>query len=104
MTSTGQAFASSPDYSAAHEVFPTPSSDAQRVLDGLTIQKTDLGGGNVSVALAKNGTTVNQTVTVGPGQTVYFIEKTSMDDAPNQDIGTRDDYLVAVDAHGDILQ
>ena len=105
MTSTNVAFASSQEYSHAHEVFPTQSADAKKALSAYTVSSQALGGGAYNVTLENGAEGVKgQTLTVGPGQKVYFVEKSTGDDNPAEDSSTKDDYLVAVDAQGMILQ
>ena len=104
------AFASSPDYAYATEVYPTPASDATSMLGAFTIKKSDLGGGQTKVTLVNGGEAAegsgyqDQSVTVNAGQSVYFIEKTPRDDTTSEDSNTKDDYLVVVDAQGNLVQ
>ena len=105
MQSTGVPFASSADYASSHELYPIEAADAKVALGAFSFTTKDLGGGVTQVTLT-NGTEgyQGQSVVVGQGQSVYFIEKSTRDDSPTEDSGTKDDYLVAVDAQGTILQ
>lgn len=102
---TGQLFAQSSDAPYAHELYPTVATDAAASLGAFSYHVTDLGNGTHAVTIDNNteGYTP-QSVTVTTGQSVYFIERSPRDDTNQEDSGTRDDYLVAVDANGYVLQ
>lgn len=105
MQSTNTAFASSPEYAHAHEVFPTAASDLKTALGAFTFSKTNLGNNQTKITLANGAEGYKgQSVTVVPGQKVYFVEKSRGDDSDAEDSFTKDDYLVAVDAQGNVLQ
>jgi hypothetical protein len=105
MQSTGVAFSSSPDYARSHEVYPTMASDAKQALSAFSITTKDLGSGATQVTLTNGAEGYQgQSVVVGPGQSVYFIEKSTGDDSDTEDSSTRDDYLLAVDAQGNMLK
>jgi len=105
MQSTGVVFAQSADYKYAHEIYPAQAADATKTLGAFSFSTINRGGGIVQVTLT-NGAEgyLGQSVVVGPGQTIYFVEKSSRDDTDQEDSSTRDDYLVAVDAQGMVLQ
>lgn len=106
MTATTQLFASSADYSKSYKIFPGAlSSQATTALSGFALSTTDLGNGVTQVNLtAKESQYHSQSFVVGPGQSVYFIEKSLGDDGNDSDANYGDDYGVAVDANGYILQ
>ena len=105
MQSTGQPFAQYAYVSSAHEIFPTPAADATKALGAFSFSKTDLGGGAFRITLTNsNEGYKGQSVVVGSGQTVYFIERSTGDDSDAEDSVTTDDILVAVDAQGNILK
>lgn len=106
MKSTGQLFTSSPDYAYAYRIFPTMVSDqAKQALDGFDMKTEDLGNNIFRVTLnAKNSSYKTQALTVSGDQKIYFVETSWGDDEPSADYALRDDYAVAVDAQGYILQ
>lgn len=106
MKGTGQLFTSSPDYAYAYRIFPTMVSDqAKQALDGFDMKTENLGNNIFRVTLtATNRNYKSQTLTVSGDQKIYFVETSFGDDAPGQDYELRDDYAVAVNAQGYILQ
>jgi len=106
MTSTGQQFSSSQYYKNAYEVYPAlDPTNGSRALSGFNLQTQDLGGGVTQVTLvAKQANYHTQTFVIGPGQKLYFIERSFGDDSTDQDVNYGDDMGIAVDAQGNILQ
>ena len=105
MQSTGQQFSQYKYFSKAHEVYPTLAADTKTALGAFSYSKQDLGGGVYKFTLTNNAEGYKgQSVTVGPGQSVYFIEPATGDDSATEDSITTDDSLVAVDAQGNILK
>lgn len=106
MKSTSQLFTASPDYSYAYRIFPTMVSDqAKQALDGFDMKTENLGNNTFRVTLtAKNNNYKSQTLTVSGDQKIYFVETSWGDDEPSADYALRDDYAVAVDTQGYILQ
>ena len=105
MQSTGQQFSQYKYFSKAHEVYPTLAADTKTALGAFSYSKQDLGGGVYKFTLTNDAEGYKgQSVTVGPGQTVYFIEPSTGDDSATEDSITTDDSLVAVDAQGNILK
>ncbi len=105
MQSTGKLFVQSADYNYAHKVYPIPSADAAQALGAFSVATSSAGNGATRVTLTNGAEGYSdQSVIVLPGQTVYFVERSSRDDTATEDSGTRDDYLVAVDAQGMVLQ
>lgn len=106
MKSTGQLFTSSQDYSYAYRIFPTFVSDqAKQAIDGFDMKTENLGNNLFRITLtAKNSSYKSQILTVSGDQKIYFIETSWGDDEPTADYALHDDYAVAVDSQGYILQ
>ncbi len=105
MQSSGQQFSQYKYFSKAHEVYPTLAADTKAALGAFSYSQQDLGGGTYKFTLTNNAEGYKgQSVTVGPGQSVYFIEPATGDDSATEDSITTDDSLVAVDAQGNILK
>ena len=65
----------------------------------------DLGNNTYRITLTNNAEGyVGQSVVVSGDQAVYFIELSGRDDTDTEDSGTADDFLLAVDAQGNILK
>lgn len=105
MQSTKQLFSQSPDYAKAYLIYPTANAAAKKALAGFNLTIKDLGNGTTQVSLpTKTQTDEVQSFVVSKGQKVYFVEKTMRDDSLDTDTYLGDDYGVAVDANGFILQ
>ncbi len=105
MQSTGQQFSQYKYFSKAHEVYPALAADTKAALGAFSYSQQDLGGGTYKFTLTNNAEGYKgQSVTVGPGQSVYFIEPSTGDDSATEDSITTDDILMAVDAQGNILK
>jgi hypothetical protein len=105
MQSTGQKFSQYAYVSKAHEVYPTLAADTTKALGAFSFAKTSLGNGEYRITLTNNAEGYKgQSVVVGAGQSVYFIERSTGDDSAAEDSVTTDDILVAVDAQGNILK
>jgi hypothetical protein len=102
-----QLFRDSPVYASAYQIFPgTLSADAKKAMNGFMTQTQSMADGTVVVTMtATNPEYKNQTYTVKPGETLYFIEKSLGDDAvgENKDNYLADDTAVVVDAQGVLL-
>ena len=105
MQSTGKLLSQSSDYGMAHLIFPTIDAAGQKAITGFDLQTKVLSNGTTQVSLiAKAHDDETQTFIVAKGEKVYFIEKGSGDDSPNQDHVYSDDYAVVVNAAGYILK
>ncbi len=105
MQSTGQQFSQYKYFTKAHEIYPALAADTKTALGAFSYSKQDLGGGVYKFTLTNDAEGYKgQSVTVGPGQSVYFIEPATGDDSASEDSITTDDSLVAVDAQGSILK
>lgn len=101
MQSTRTLFSQDKYFTKAHEIFPTLAADTTKTLGAFSYTKESLGNNVYKITLTNNVEGYKgQSVTVGAGQSVYFIEASSGDDSATEDSGTRDDTLVAVDAQG----
>ncbi len=105
MQSTGTPFAQYQYYSKAHEIYPTLGADTKKALGAFSYKQEDLGNGEYKFTLTNNTEGYQgSSVTVVAGQSVYFIERSSGDDTAAEDSVTTDDFLVAVDAQGNLLK
>ena len=105
MQSTGALFSQYKYFSKAHEVFSTLAADTKTAMGAFSYTKTDLGNGTYQITLTNNAEDYKgQSVFVGAGQSVYFIEPFKSDDSASEDSITTDDSLVVVDAQGYILK
>ncbi len=105
MQSTGAPFSQYQYLSKAHEIFPTLAPDAKKALGAFGYTKEDLGNNTYRFTLTNNAEGYKgQSVVVGAGQSVYFVERSSGDDSDSEDSVTTDDFFVAVDAQGNILK
>jgi hypothetical protein len=105
MQSTTQLFSQYQYFSKAHEIFPTLAADTVKTMGAFSFTKEDLGGNVYRFTLTNsNEGYQGQSVVVSGDQSVYFIERSSGDDSDTEDSSTQDDFLVAVDAQGYILQ
>ncbi|HQT83107.1 MAG: hypothetical protein B7W98_00875 [Parcubacteria group bacterium 20-58-5] len=105
MQSTGMLFAQSQYASKAHEVFPTLGTDTKKTMGAFGYTTTALGNNTYRITLTNNAEGYQgESVVVGGGQSVYFVELSGRDDTDAEDSGIADDFLVAVDAQGNILK
>jgi hypothetical protein len=105
MQSTGALFSQYQYASKAHEIYPALASDTKTALGAFSYAKTDLGGGAYRFTLTNNAEGFKgQSVVVGQGQTLYFIEPSRGDDSASEDSITTDDFFVVVDAQNHILK
>lgn len=103
--SNGTLFSQYQYASKAHELYPTLAADAKTALGAFSYTKTNLGGGSYRFTLTNSAEGFKgQSVVVGPGQTLYFIEPSRGDDSGTEDSITTDDFFVVVDAQGHILK
>ncbi len=105
MQSTGMLFTQYKNYAKAHEVFPTLGTDTKKAMGAFSYTQENLGNNTYRITLTNSAEDYQgQSVVVGEGQSVYFIEPSAGDDSASEDSITTDDSLVAVDAQGYILQ
>lgn len=106
MQPTSQLFSSLADYSRAYEVWPTlTSGQAQRAISGFDVQVKDLASNIYEVSLvAKEQNYKTQVFVVSGSDKVFFVEKAFGDDSAGKDYAYGDDYGLAVDANGYVLQ
>jgi hypothetical protein len=99
-----QKFLDTEDGKSAYKIFPGDlNADAKKALIGFDMQTKNLPDGSTAVTLvAKKQGYITQTLTVKQGQSLYFIEKFSLDDnaAEDTDSGMKDDKGVVVDVNG----
>lgn len=101
-----QKFTDSPLYKSAYQIFPGTMSDATK--QAMAGFKTDIktqADGSAIVSLTSTNTEYhNQSATVKPGETLYFIEKFGGDDSKENDTDRNlgDDTIVLVDSQGNI--
>jgi len=95
---------SSPLAKFAYQIAPDDlSADAKANLVGFSIDKTTQADGSILVKLTpKDSEDQNQQYTVKPGEKLYFIEQTPVDDQADKDkdMNLRDDYGIIVDSKG----
>lgn len=95
---------SSPLAKFAYQIAPGDLlADAKANLVGFAIDKTTQADSSIIVKLTpKDSEDQNQQYTVKPGEKLYFIEQTPVDDKADQDkdMNLRDDYGVIVDSQG----
>lgn len=88
----------------AYQIAPGElSAVAKSVMTGFAIDTTTQADGSLLVKLTpKDSDDQNQQYTVKPGEKLYFIEQTPVDDKADkdQDLNLRDDYGVIVNAQG----
>lgn len=90
----------------SYQIFPgSLSSAAQTALRGFDMTTNPLSGGSTQVTLsAKEPQYRNQTYTVKPGETLYFVDQSSSDDSVSFDAALTDDTAIIVDSQGYIVQ
>jgi hypothetical protein len=105
MQSTGTLLSQSQYASKVHEVFPTLGADTKKTMGAFGYTTEDLGNNLYRITLTNNAEGYQgQSVVVSSGQSVYFVELSARDDTDTEDAGTADDFLLAVDAQGNILK
>jgi len=105
MQSTAEQFSQYKYFTKAHEIFPTLAADTTKALGAFSYSKEDLGNNVYRFTLTNSAEGYKgQSVVVGAGQSVYFIEPATGDDSATEDSITTDDILMAVDAQGNILK
>ena len=107
-TPTPVKFADTSQAAKAVQIYPGQFSDAAKIaMNGFSMQTNSLADGSVEVALTStNPEYKNQKYAVKPGYTLFFIEKSSGDDAVdnNSDSFLADDTAVLVDDQGFLVQ
>lgn len=105
MQSTGAQFSQYKYFSKSHQIFPTLAADTKKALGAFNYKQEDLGNNVYRFTLTNDAEGYKgQSVIVGGGQSVYFIEPANGDDSASEDSITTDDSLVAVDVQGNILK
>lgn len=88
----------------AYKVMPGDlSEDAKKALIGFNMKTDKLSNGSIRVDLVPKDTDDEfQTYVVKPGNSLFFVEMTPLDDkaAEDKDINYRDDYGIIVDKDG----
>lgn len=103
--STSEAFSAYQYAANAHQIFPTLAADTKKAMGAFGYTKEDLGNNTFRITLTNSKAGfVGQSVTVTGDQSVYFIERSSGDDTDTEDSYTADDFLIAVDASGNIVK
>jgi hypothetical protein len=106
MVSKGMKFADSPIFQMAYKIAPGDiAPETKKAMSGFDVTKKTLADGSIEVTLIpKESNYTKQQYTVEKGNTLYFIEATSVDDPDeNTDKNLRDDYGVMVDKNGLVL-
>lgn len=102
--SRGMNFKSTPLFQYAYQVAPGAlSASAKKALVGFNISSQTQADGSIIVTLTpKDSEDQNQLYNVKPGQTMYFVEQTPVDDKADSDtdLNYRDDYGIIVDQNG----
>lgn len=81
------------------------SADAQQAISGFNINKQTNSDGTTTINLiALNPEYQNQTYTLQPGQSLYFIERSMGDDGNGTENFLGDDHAIIVDSNGYIIQ
>jgi hypothetical protein len=105
MVSTNNAFAQYQYASKAHEIFPVTATDLKTTMGAFSFSKVMIAPNVYKITLTNSAEGYKgQSVTVSSDQKVYFIERSTADDAPHEDSATADDMFIAVDAQGNILK
>jgi hypothetical protein len=103
----GTPFSASPYAAHAYLISMTDSLDAatQQALTGFRIDRRKLADGSFTVQIVSLGISAPpQMFTVAPGDKLYFVENSLMDDSSGTDRFLMDDFGVLVNASGTILQ
>lgn len=100
--STKVKFSSTADSANAVKIFPgSLATEALNSLGNYRMTTKTLSNGSTQVTLTPNNQpAMMQQYTVKKGESLYFIEKFSADDASNSDINSQDDHADVVDAQG----
>ncbi len=96
----------SPDWPFAHLISVVNlDRGAQQALSGFQLQRNTMPDGSLNITLkALSSEYVDQDYVVVPGESLYFIDRSSGDDAaPDGERSLADDHAVLVDADGYIL-
>ena len=76
----------------------------QQSLKGFQVKKKVLADGSLEITLiALQSEYPNQTYVVKPGEKLYFVEVSSVDDSVSEDHSPADDHAILVSADGFIL-
>ena len=103
MQSTGKLFSQASQRS--YLIFPTLASGASTALDGFTMTTDNLGNNLSRITLTPKVNDYQiQTFVLTGSDRLYFFETSFGDDNSSQDYVYGDDYAVAVDSQGYILQ
>lgn len=100
----GDKFVGSAVEKFAHLIAPgTISADSQQYLTGFAVKSTSLEGGDTQVDLVpKDSDDQFQSYVLKPGDSLYFVEMTPVDDKADKDVDAnyRDDYGIVVNSQG----
>jgi hypothetical protein len=103
-----QKFTDSSDFQYAYKIFPGNLSDnAKQAMSGFAFTTNAMPDGSTQVTLTSQNTEyTTQQYVVKTGYSLYFIEKMSGDDNPQEDTdrNLHDDTAVLVDPQGNIAQ
>ena len=104
--SSGVLFADSPYANFAYLLSSSSlSPEAQQALTGFNVEKHANSDGSITYDLvAINPEYQNQSYTLKPGQSLYFIESSFGDDATGSENFLADDSAIVVDSGGYIVQ
>ncbi len=105
-SSTAILFANSQYASSSYLISTTSTYNAatQQALKGFQVKKKVLTDGSLQIELiALQSEYPNQTYVVKPGEKLYFVEVSSVDDSVSEDHSPADDHAILVDANGYVL-
>ena len=104
LLSKGGNLTTSPLNKFAYQIAPgTLSGFAKEALVGFSVEsKTNTDGSTTVTLTPKDSDDQHQEYTIKPGQVLYFIEQTPMDDKTDSDtdMNYRDDYGIITDSNG----
>lgn len=101
--SKGDNLKTSPLFKYAFEIAPTMPDSSKKALTGCTVTSKKNSDGSITVSLTpKDSEDQSQQYIVKPGNMLYFIEQTPVDDKVDQDkdLNYRDDYGIITDSSG----
>ncbi len=103
--STATLFSSTPYAQFAYLVSASPlSSQAQAVLAGFNLTRTQNQNGTITMAITLLANGQKQEVNLMPGDKLYFIETSFGDDSFGGESNLGDDGIVLVNANGYVVQ
>lgn len=104
-SNTGTKLSASPYASYAYLIYPgQPSASAQKAMTGVKLEATNNSDGTTTVRLiAISPMYQNQTYTLHQGDSLYFLERSLVDDSDGTEHFTADDTALVVNSQGYII-